>query len=1067
MIRLLRSQKNKSTICIAISFVFYSLSLHAQLYDVSRYADDSGLPSRIVRDVIQDHNGFLWVAGNNGLYKFDGQKFSPYYSSLKDSTGLRDNKINALLETKDGKIWIGTPRGLHVLEHDKISYFKLKENPNEDEDYIKSLIKDANDNLWISTYGGLFIVDKQRDQALFESHPDIGKIPKKNISGLSINKNGRVWVTTDSNVYVSSRNDQFVFKKLQLNFGTGLKDSDVYLFKIIDYNDSFMVAESNKGLLKATLINDTDLHLSLFLDENNKPTAQEHIYRVLIDHENNLWTATWKNKFKKYKVINENLIEQKVIGTKGGMLDMSGNAMSIYEDTQNNIWIPNTNGLYKLVASKNSMLTFPPSHLPDCSPYGMSIYAITEDNGGHIWVTTPVDLYRFKKTDILGGTCPTDYIHIKNEHLQLSRNLYIDSKNRLWIGAEGGLSVTQLDSNYNPGQFTCYTKAQGLPHNWSFDIFEEDPNNFWIGNYAGLVKLTLPNGKLENAKFKVYESNTTQIGSLVNSYTTELEKDKNGNLWIGTFNGLSKLLSEEKDAFFTSYVSKNKEYKTLSNNAIKQVFKDKSDRLWIGTQTGLNLYNYNTDTFLQLGRQEGLPSEYILGFKEDSKGFLWIATTNGVIKATYDDANETFINIQHFTKREGLADNITYRNALYIDTEDNVFIGSRNGLSIVINNKKEIKEHANYSLAITSLESNKKNVIGFVPITTNLNDQNKIQLSHFENSIKINYAVLDLSNPKYNRYRHKILPVNEQWIETGNTAELTYYNLTPGTYQFILEGSNNQDNWSGKPVIVNVVITPPFWSSNIAFIIYVFLLAAILRFFYLLRIRKRMRELEHKTKLEHALVNEREQLRQENTADFHDELGSKVTKISLFLTLAERSLINKKDPSEWLAKIRTNIKDLSGGFRDLLWIIDPKKDSLNDTFQRLKDYGEDIFNNGIIQFRTRGQFVNQSHFLLDPKTKKQIVMIFKEAMNNSAKYSQCRHVELIINTDEHYSSITLTDDGKGFDLKKKSKGRGLKNMVERARKINATISITSSDKGTSILLTGIPHMSDNFKAEVT
>ncbi len=356
-----------------------------------------------------------------------------------------------------------------------------------------------------------------------------------------------------------------------------------------------------------------------------------------------------------------------------------------------------------------------------------------------------------------------------------------------------------------------------------------------------------------------------------------------------------------------------------------------------------------------------------------------------------------------------------------------------------------------------------KNTSGFNSVFHKRFDKT-IKLSHRENSIKINYAVLDLTNPTYNRYRHKIIPLNEEWVETKDQSELAYYNLHPGSYEIILDGSNNSEHWANKPIKINFEITPPFWKSKLALFTYVLLFLGILRLFYIMRIRKRMNILKQQVKLERAIVNEREQLRQENTADFHDELGSKVTKISLFLTLAERTINDNKDPSEWFTKIRANVKDLSGSFRDLLWVIDPKKDSLQDAFLRLKDYGEDIFNNGEKNFSAKGHLNDQLHLMLDPQTKKQIVMIFKEAMNNCIKYSKCQNVELALNTTQHYSSIKLTDDGIGFDVEKKSKGRGLKNMIERAKKVNASIIIVSSEKGTSIHLDRIPHMSDNFKA---
>ena len=121
------------------------------------------------------------------------------------------------------------------------------------------------------------------------------------------------------------------------------------------------------------------------------------------------------------------------------------------------------------------------------------------------------------------------------------------------------------------------------------------------------------------------------------------------------------------------------------------------------------------------------------------------------------------------------------------------------------------------------------------------------------------------------------------------------------------------------------------------------------------------------------MITEREQLRKENAADFHDELGSKVTKISLYLTLAERSIDQKKELKNWFSKIRENVKELSGGFRDLLWVIDPQKDSLSDTFLRLKDFGEDLFNNSTSDFRTQGYALEAAALTLDPQTKKQVV----------------------------------------------------------------------------------------------
>ncbi len=337
----------------------------------------------------------------------------------------------------------------------------------------------------------------------------------------------------------------------------------------------------------------------------------------------------------------------------------------------------------------------------------------------------------------------------------------------------------------------------------------------------------------------------------------------------------------------------------------------------------------------------------------------------------------------------------------------------------------------------------------------------QLELSYNENSVQLIYAVLDFTNPGYNQFRHKFLPVSEDWIETGDRSQLNYYNLSPGDYEFILDGSNNQGIWSRQPLHLKFTVHPPFWKSTWAWILYGLLLLGLVRLFYVLRIRKRVRELEHETRLEKALVREREQLRNENAADFHDELGSKVTKISMYLTLAERTLEEKKDPSNWFGKIRENITDLSGSFRDLLWVIDPKKDSLSDAILRLKDFGEDLFSNTDTHYSTLGYSESLEETMLDPQTKKQVVLIFKEAMHNCAKYSESTLVELTVESSEGYSSIRLKDNGKGFNVHRQSKGRGLTNMKNRSEKIGGNLSIVSGESGTVVMLSRIPHLRDN------
>ncbi|MBX2827358.1 MAG: hypothetical protein KTR22_04315 [Flavobacteriaceae bacterium] len=1046
----------KRLFCLYVCTVLFSVSVYSQYYEVTRYADHNGLPSRYVRDIAQDDEGYLWIAGNNGVYKFDGQKFHGYYSRLGDSTGLRDNKIHTLIAAKDKRIWIATPQGLHVLENEVIRHIALEPFNTDKVHHIINVFEDSLGHIWVCTYQGLYFIENGTKDPERVLMPDEQPDEENAIWSVTEDRSQRIWICRSGKLPLIAKVGSKSFTELNIIPAADVEVDKINPFKYLTYNEELVLISSGTGLLKAQWEDANTLKVEKFRDPNGNVASPHFLYNTIIDKKGFIWNATWRNYFTKYRLDNGSLIEEEVI-TTNGLNAMSSFSRSILEDSQENIWIANTNGLFKLSKNAGKLYTFPPVHIANCLD-NISIYAMAEDEGGHLWINTPTVLYRIDKADILANRCPTDYLEFRNEHFEQARDVLIDSENRLWISGKAGLSIAQLDSNYRPGSFAHYTKDNGLPNTISTGILEENPNTFWLGNYIRLLKATLPDGDFRQLQFTAYDSSLERDDALVNSYTFQLGKDSKNRLWVGTYAGLSRLISNEGDGTFKNYVSAFGDKTKISNNSIKNLFLDRKGRLWIGTQTGLNLYQEKEDRFLQFGLNDGLPSEYILGIKEDSKGALWIATTQGVFKGIYNESMNGFVHKEYFTLGDGLADNITNRNSLYIDHDDNVFIGSMNGLS-VLNPNTEAMTARTFNLGLTTLGSITKKDKGFVSIKDRM-EGNSIELSHTENSIQLRYAVLDFTGPSHNEYRHKMLPTSENWIETHNESTLTYYNLPPGEYTLLLDGSNNQGIWSQAPMELKIKILPPIWKTPWAYLMYALLILGGIALIYRMRIRKKVLELEQETRLERALIREREQLRNENAADFHDELGSKVTKISMFLTLAERTLQENKDPSSWFGKMRENIKDLSGSFRDLLWVIDPQKDSLSDAIIRLKDFGEDLFSNTDTHYTTQGFSQKLEEIQLDPQTKKQVVLIFKEALHNCAKYSESTVVELTVETEEGYSSIRLKDNGKGFNVHRQSKGRGLSNMKQRSDKIGGNLSIVSGEDGTVVMLHRIPHLRD-------
>ena len=180
-------------------------------------------------------------------------------------------------------------------------------------------------------------------------------------------------------------------------------------------------------------------------------------------------------------------------------------------------------------------------------------------------------------------------------------------------------------------------------------------------------------------------------------------------------------------------------------------------------------------------------------------------------------------------------------------------------------------------------------------------------------------------------------------IYAGDRRSATYTNLDPGTYTFKVKASNNDGIWNEEGTSVILNIPPPPWLSWYAYTVYALFFIAGVFLFVRVRVAAARREIEQKAKIEMAKIEERENVRKKSSADFHDEAGNKITKISLLTELAKREVNGKEDLKEYLDKIEENTKELSTGMRDFIWVLDPAKDSLWDTINRIKDFGLSMF----------------------------------------------------------------------------------------------------------------------------
>jgi len=448
------------------------------------------------------------------------------------------------------------------------------------------------------------------------------------------------------------------------------------------------------------------------------------------------------------------------------------------------------------------------------------------------------------------------------------------------------------------------------------------------------------------------------------------------------------------------------------------------------------------------GMESGLPNDVIKSIEEDDKGQLWISTNRGLAVFDIDSALAGGKAVHKvYDVNDGLQGNVFNFRSSYKDNSGHIYFGGTDGFSIIdpenipSNSRSPKIVFSDFKIFNQSVTPSEKEA---AVLKKAINHTDTIVLSRNQNNFTIAFVALDFVKPVKNEYAYYLEGYESDWIFSGKRNFATYTHLPPGEYVFRAKGTNNDGVWSVEPAKVRIISLPPFWKTWWAFLIYTSILSGLMISFIRYRINMGLREVEKAKAIEVARYEERELLRKKNAADFHDELGHRLTKISLFLELANRQTNIQSSVSKYLDKVKENTKGLADGIRDLIWTIDPKNDSLYEILSRLRDFGDQLFEFSDITFRANKIDTELKRYEVKADARKHLLLLFKEAMNNALKYSGANRARLHVLVSANQIEIFFRDNGKGFDIHQRNKGYGLKNMAERAEKAGAVFSLKSS-----------------------
>jgi ligand-binding sensor domain-containing protein/signal transduction histidine kinase len=584
---------------------------------------ENGLPQNTVHRITQGKDGYLWIATEEGLARFDGIKFTVF--DTQNTPELPSNNVRVLLEDRLGDLWIGTADGLVQMREGKFATFTTQQGlPGN---VIDSLYEDHNDVLWIATSAGMV----RFNNGVFTPPPSQTDLPKDRIQTLFEDREGAIWIGSPAGLVRTK--DGAVTKFTQQD---GLANNSV-----VSINE-----DRDGRLWVGTLDGLSCLEGKSFTNYTTREgLANNRITSLALDREGSVWIGTagglsrFANKhFSGFRagdaLANEiilSMFEDREgslwIGTESGGLNLlkdkkfttfttreglgSDLVKSIYEDRNGSVWI-GTNGGGLSVLKDGKFTTYTAAN-------GLSsnvVLAVCGDAEGNLWAGTPDGLNRFKDGKFKIFTSADG---LANDFV---RSIYADRSGNLWIGTLGGLT------RMKGGRFNVYTTADGLPNDFVGTIYEDAQGQIWIGTLGGL-------SKFNDEKFTTY---TTRDG-LSSNVVISLHEDTEGSLWIGTSGGGLNRLQGER---FVSYTTRN----GLPDDVVYSILEDRQKALWLSSNKGVfRLAKNDLDdlaagkigsiTPVLYGTADGMITRECSGGGHpagwrSADGKLWLATIKGV-----------------------------------------------------------------------------------------------------------------------------------------------------------------------------------------------------------------------------------------------------------------------------------------------------------------------------------------------------------------------------------------------------------------------------------------------------
>ncbi|MBI1745786.1 MAG: hypothetical protein HYR55_04265 [Acidobacteria bacterium] len=995
------SQRNLTvTLYVIVACLLETSALWTQRLEVRHYDVRHGLIHGEVAFIHQDKKGYIWLGTRDGLSRFDGYNFTSY--GIPD--GLKNLKMTSVAEDQQGHLWVGTYGGgiarlvddaggaplmlqdrSAAKEQKKFISYSIGESTESNQ--VRAIVFDKANKHWCMTEAGVFRSIDTPSKATPNNELRFEMVlPAKNkgttMTALA-DRQGQVWLAMDKEVMLMTQ-------RQPVRLGAGDEVGQDEIIGLAQDREGRLFAANRRGVYEL-LAPTGDWSRGQWKKLPLSLAPDQLIYSITASPYGALWIGA--KGLIMYKAG-----RQTVYKSKQGIRDIP--VLALCEDREGNLWLGTGGGGATRIAGDVIVGVAEVKGLPD-----QNVTCVLEDREGRFYASTAskgvVEISGGRAMPIPGSQGPS--------MTNIRKRIFQDRRGNWWVGTDNGLfrfrgpRLQFIDGDK-------FTAADGISESAIIDgpgIFENPSGKIWIISNDKTLYRFDPDRKNRPFFDAMALPKRASVAGIIGGFC-----DRSGMVWLNTYDGLWRLVNGKLIRLPSSA--------ERPEAPGRSIYQDRRGWLWISHgDKGVSMTNEPNSEypkFVNYSIQNGLGNHAVRAIAEDDLGQIFLGTDNGL-----EQIDPISTTIYHLSIKSKLA-NLKVNHCLK-DRRGSLWVATTDGLFVYAPRKE--RRESQPPIYISRIQVANREL----PLPeTGARQITDLTLPNANHNIQIQYVGVSFRREGKLRYQTKLEGADGDWRPPGELRWANYRGLAPGSYRFLVRAVAADGEISEEPAVVSFQVQPPIWKEWWVLTLAGLALVAFLNGSYRVRVKR---------------IVAMERVRQQIATDLHDEIGSGLSQVAILCEVAKREV------TPAVATVFDEVAELARSMRDsmsdIVWAVDPRKDRLTDLIQRMRQAAYNLLESEGLKLEFNAPEDDEIERIgLVPDRRRQVLLIFKEAITNIARHSKAKHARVGILVKGGALDLIIWDDGCGFDTRGRYEGHGLQSLKNRATALKGNLDIVSA-----------------------